>query len=69
MKKKRKLWKSTIVIYSDYDPHTLELSDLAREAESGDAYCAGMESEIVNDFNDVEEAALEFFDLEAPEVD
>lgn len=32
-------WKSTIVIWSDFDPYQVELSRLAREAEEGDAIC------------------------------
>jgi hypothetical protein len=34
------LFKSTIVIWTEYDPTQLELTDLAHEAESGDAYCS-----------------------------
>lgn len=36
-----KLFKTTAVIWSDYDPRTVELSDLARDAESGDSFCSG----------------------------
>jgi hypothetical protein len=35
-----KLYKSTIVIWSEFDPRNMELSHLAREAESGEAYCS-----------------------------
>jgi hypothetical protein len=34
------LHKSTIVIWTDYDPSDSEISALAREAENGDAYCS-----------------------------
>ena len=38
-KNKRKLYKSVIVIWTDYDPSNLELVDLAREATDGGAIC------------------------------
>lgn len=33
------LYKSTIIIWSPFDASKVELSDLAREAESGSAIC------------------------------
>jgi hypothetical protein len=36
----RPLYKTTIVIWSDLDPSAMEISRLAREAETGDAYCS-----------------------------
>ena len=33
------LYKTVAVIWSDRDPSTMELSELAREAEEGDAIC------------------------------
>jgi hypothetical protein len=42
-----KLWKTTIEIYTDFDPKDLELSTLAREAESGSGLCTKMEIEPV----------------------
>lgn len=36
------LYKSTIVIWSEFDPKKVELSELAREAETGEAYCSKM---------------------------
>lgn len=41
------LWKSTIVIWSEFDPHNLELSQLAIEAETGEAYCERMDATYV----------------------
>ena len=38
------LYKTSIVIWSEFDPTQLELSQLAREAESGAAYCANLET-------------------------
>lgn len=45
----RPLKKTTIVIWSEVDDPDRELSDLAREAEVGDAYCARLASMVVND--------------------
>lgn len=35
----RNLWRTTIEIWTDYDPSHMEISDLAQEATTGDAYC------------------------------
>ena len=43
----RPLHKTTIVIWSEYDGTTVELSRLAREAEEGDAYCSRSSSQLV----------------------
>lgn len=43
-----KLWRSTIVIWTDFDPSSLELEDLAREASTGSGICTDMDSEIVD---------------------
>lgn len=44
------LYKTTIVIWSEEDPSgRMELSQLAREAESGDCYCSRMHSERIPD--------------------
>jgi hypothetical protein len=45
----RPLWKTTIVIWSEYDGTRVELSALAREAEQGDAYCSVSGSELISD--------------------
>ena len=45
----KQLWKSTIIIWSPLDPAEIELSHLAREAESGDAYCAASKSVLVTE--------------------
>jgi hypothetical protein len=42
-----KLYKSTIIIWTRYDPTELELTEIAHEAESGDAYCSSMTSALV----------------------
>ncbi len=47
---KKPLYKTTIVIWSEYDPtDEVELDDLAREAVSGDAYCSKMRALKVDD--------------------
>lgn len=35
----RRFWKSTIVIYSPYDPTEVELIDLAQDATDGECIC------------------------------
>lgn len=58
-----RLWKTSIVIWSDYDPRTRELEDLAREATSGDAYCSKQETVQVDDpGSDADWDGTEFFD-------
>lgn len=49
MSKPKELYKTTIVIWTDYDPAGVELEDLAREATSGDALCDGQGTEKVTD--------------------
>ena len=60
-------FRSTITIWSDFDPSLIELSRLAQEAETGDAICTDFEIVITDDpggdhtFND---DAISFFNLE-----
>lgn len=66
----KKLWKTTIVIWSDYDPAELDASDLARDAERGDSYCSKQESVAVDDpAGDPEWDGTEFFGVDEPEED
>lgn len=39
------IWKSTIVILTEYDPYGVSIEDLGYEAERGDAYCLGKTSQ------------------------
>jgi hypothetical protein len=56
------LYKTTATIWTDYDPVDLELSDLARQSETGDAYCSWSETVKVADPAADEHAPdLEFF--------
>lgn len=43
------LFKTTAVIWTEYDPSAVELSDLAREAENGSAYCSTLTAEPIAD--------------------
>jgi hypothetical protein len=59
------LFKSTIVIWTEYDPTELELADLAHQAESGDAYCSSMTSApVAEPEKDPDWDGTEFFDAE-----
>jgi hypothetical protein len=65
-----KLFKTTIVIWSEYDPSELdlELSELARQAENGDAYCASMTcAPIPEPEKDPAWDGTDFFDVEGDE--
>jgi hypothetical protein len=55
-----RFWKTTVEIWTDYDPSTVELEDLAREATRGDAICTASMSEEVTDLEQVPEAVLSF---------
>lgn len=55
-----KLWKTTLMIWSDYNPSDLKISDLAREAECGDSFCNSREDELITDPTQFPET--EFFD-------
>lgn len=47
--KPEKLYKTTIVIWSEFPTEGLELEDLARDADIGDSYCDGLRCEEVTD--------------------
>ena len=57
------LFRTTIVIWTDFNPSEMELDDLAREAISGDAFCSLQEVAEIDNPNEF--PATEFFD--APE--
>jgi hypothetical protein len=40
------LYKKTIIIWTEYDPNGLELTELASQAESGDGYCSSVTSAL-----------------------
>jgi hypothetical protein len=41
------LYKTTIIIWSRYDGDKVQLSDLAYQAEEGDAYCSKQSSVLI----------------------
>lgn len=45
----KQLYKTTIVIWTEYDPNNCEIDDLAREATSGDAFCSLQQTMLVTD--------------------
>lgn len=45
----RKLWKTEIVIWSEFDPTKVPVARLAREGESGSAYIGKAHSELISD--------------------
>ena len=58
-----KLYKTIIVIWSEYPTDGVELEDLAREATSGDAYCVSSECTAIEDTaNDPHWDGTEFFE-------
>lgn len=48
MKGPKSLWKTRVIIWTDYDPENHELDELAREAVVGDAYCSSQNTNEVN---------------------
>jgi len=45
------LWKSTIVIWSAFDPSETDIEDLSREALVGDAHCSEHKVEFIDDLD------------------
>ena len=59
----KKLYKTTVIIWSKYDPtDRFELDDLAIEAMSGEFYCSEQHSECVDDAEDFPDT--EFFGID-----
>lgn len=60
---KKPLYKTTLVIWTDYDPVNVEIDDLAFEAVRGDAYCSISTKVLVPDpEEDKDWDGTEFFD-------
>jgi hypothetical protein len=58
------LYKTTITIWSDFDPSEYNLQDLGFQADEGDAYCSNTTTEIVeNPADDPQWDGTEFFDV------
>lgn len=65
MSKPKNLYKTVIVIWSESNGANMELSTLAREAESGDAYCSRSKTTMVEDpTKDKDWDGTEFFGVE-----
>lgn len=62
---KSKFYKTTIVIFTDYDPSGVEIDDLAHNAISGDAICNGSVHEEVEK-KDLPEGVASFFNTDEP---
>ncbi len=45
----RTMWRTTLVVWSEFDPKDLEASELVRDAESGESYIAESRTELVKD--------------------
>lgn len=61
----KKLWKSTIVIWSEFDPQEVSMDDLAREAICGEAYCSCSTAKFIeNPVKDIDWDGTEFFGVE-----
>ena len=56
------LYRTTLVIWTAFDPSGMENTDLARESDSGDAFCASRETTPVT--NPVEFPDTDFFDTD-----
>ena len=69
----KNLFKTTIVIWTDYDPgdsQEISLGRLGQEADSGGAYCSHVRTEFVSDpTDDPEWDDSEFLDGEDEEDD
>lgn len=57
----RKIWKRTIVIYTDYDPEDIDIEDLSREAMTGNGHFVYRDEELDDPTADVTLTESEFF--------
>lgn len=56
------LWKSTIIIWSAYDPSEVDIEELAREALTESAHCSEHKIEFIDDLeNDPDWDGSDFF--------
>lgn len=64
------LYKTSVVIWTTYDPTGVELEDLGRDATSGESYCSKLSSVLVpkpSDDPDGDDGMEEFFDSQEEE--
>lgn len=57
----RKLWKTTIVVWSEFDPQKVETDRLIREATDGQAIITKQHAELVSDPYSQEDGPPEYF--------
>jgi hypothetical protein len=60
-----KLYKTTIVIWTEYDPSDMDIEYLARDATSGDSFCDQQTHEVITDKNKFPDT--EFFGVDDTE--
>lgn len=49
MSNPRGLWKTTIVVWSDFDPRSMESSELVRDGETGDSLIEESSTDFITD--------------------
>jgi hypothetical protein len=64
--KKKKLFKTIITVWSDYEPNNMELVDIAHAATSGDMICT---SQITSRLNSDLCPRPDFFNIDEDEHD
>ncbi len=69
--RRKSLYKTTIVIWTDYNPAQKEIDDLALQAVSGDAYCSKQEHTFVENVDTDPEwdPACDFFGWDDEDVE
>lgn len=63
------LWKTTIHIWTDFDPQGIKLPRLAQEADDGDGFCDYRQTEYISEPMSLSPAAVEFFQGADEEAD
>jgi len=56
-----KIWKRTIVIYTNYDPEDFDIEDLSREAMSGEGFYLYSDEELEDPLEELELSESDFF--------
>ena len=60
-----RLYKTTLIIWSDFAPNHLEIDKLARDAMSGESYCSHSNTELIDPAeNDPHWDNTEFFGVD-----
>lgn len=62
------LWKTTIIIWSPFDPQEVDTTDLVRDADTGESYQSFTGHEFIHDpWSDPHAPSQEFFQEQASE--